>query len=401
MSVVTLAQLQAEIIDGIDTTSSGWPDSTQSTRMINRSLSELFDLLVEQGENYFVEKATVACDTAYDWIAMPDGYYPKGLPKAYKLVDIYYPYAGRKYRLERMNSQEYEHYADTNVDVVSGDALRYIQLGEKIYFQGYPGSAFSLEVWYVPQCPELATLLIAAGEAFDSASWTKLDTARDIVTAHQLANPVNGRRNADALKAYTSNSTHGVTQAATLTAAPYNLSCFFKAGAKTWAYLSSSTASASCYFNLSTGVLGTATSCTGSIDDWGNGWYRCAITFTGTLAAHTLCIQAADADTDNAFAGDGSTISCYLFGAQLVADGQPSAYWSLTDSIDWKVPFGWSNCLVYDVRAHLCAREESDFTYWMARKQEARQLIINAAMTRNLGNPVQYQRVYRRRMVEE
>src|SRR5512146_1498449 len=120
MSVVTLAQLQAEIVDGIDTTSSGWPDSTQSTRMINRSMSELYDLLVEQGENYFIEKATVATDTNLDYIVLPDGFYPKGKPKAYKLVDIYYPYSGRKYKLTRMNAQEYERYADTNVDIVSG-----------------------------------------------------------------------------------------------------------------------------------------------------------------------------------------------------------------------------------------------------------------------------------------
>lgn len=396
MPIVTAAQLQAEILDNCDMTNSGWPDSTQHLRKINRSISELYDLLVEHWEAFLIERCTIATDTAYDWIALPDGYYPKGSPACYKPVDLYYSYSGELFKLRRMNREEYERLANTQVDVTSGEDLLYLPMGDRLVFQGYPGSAFNLTLWYVPECPQLATLLLSGGESLDSSSWTRLDTGRDIVHPHRVANPVDGRMGGNAIVAYTSNATHGITQAVTITAAAYNLSCFFKAGAKTWAWLGDSTLSAGCYFNLSTGVVGTATSCTGAIEDWGNGWYRCNITVAGTAVAHTFCVQAADADTDATFAGDGSTISLYAWGAQLVQDSVPSAYRALTDSIDWQVPFAWTNYVTADVSAQLLAREESDASYWVQRKMEARQLIINAAVTRNKGNPVKYQRVYRR-----
>lgn len=395
---VTLAQYSAEILDSVDTTSSGWPDSTNLYRKINRSRSELYDLLVSQHENYFGERATVACDTACDYIVLPDGRYPVTAPPCHKLIEIYYPYSGSQYKLERMTQREYETYAETNVDIVSGEDLRYILLGNRVVFQGYPGSAFSLSVWYVPQCPELSVLLVSNGEAFDAATWTKLDTARDVVTAYAAANPVNSKQTACSVKSYTSNVAHGVTGTATLTAANHNLSVYAKKGASAfdWLYLSSNTASASCYFDLDAGVVGTATSCTGAIQDIGSGWYRCSITFLGTAATHTLQIGPAQADTDNAFAGSGAAIDCYLFGAQLVADSRARVYQETTDTDDWGVPFNWSNYVVWDVCSQLMAREESDFNYWLTRKMEARQQIMSAAMSRNLKNPAKYGRVYGR-----
>ena len=401
-AVVTLAQLQAEILDSVDMTSSGWPDSSQAIRKINRSLSELWDLLVSQHENYFVERATIACDTAKDYIVVPDGWYPIGSPPCHKIIDLYYPCSGRVYKLTRMNQQEYQRYAETNIDVVSGEELRYIQLGNKLVFQAYPGSAFDLTLWYVPHCPELSTLLISNGEAFGASTWTKLDTARDVATDYAAANPLTGRMDAGSIISYTTNGTHGVTTTATLTAAKYNLSVYAKKGASAfdWLYLASTTASANCYFDLDAGVVGTATSCIGAIRSIGNGWYRCSITFTGTAASHTLQIGPAQADTDNAFSGNATAIDCYLYGAQVVLDTQPAVYSTLTDRIDWQIPFNWSNYVVWDVCSQLMAREESDFSYWLMRKGEAKQQILDAAMIRNLGNPSPYHRVARR-IIEE
>jgi hypothetical protein len=253
-------------------------------------------------------------------------------------------------------------------------------------------------MWYVPLCPDLSTLLLANGEDFSAATWTKLDTARDVVTAYAAANPLTGRTNACSVKSYTTNVAHGVTAAVTLTAAMYNISVYAKKGASAydWLFVGDSTLSAGCYFDLDAGIQGTATSCTGAMTSLGNGWYRCSITVTGTAASHTIQIGPAQADTDNTFAGSGTTIDCYLFGAQVCQDTQPKVYTDLTDTDDWQVPFNWSNYIVWDVCAQLMAREESDFQYWMARKMEAKAQIESAAMTRNLGNPTPYHRVSRR-----
>jgi hypothetical protein len=396
---VTLSQYSAEILDSVDMTNSGWPDSTQIYRKINRARHEMYDLLVGVNENYFTERATITCSTANDYVVLPDGWNPVGRPAALKLINLYYPYGGDVYELRPMNIQEYRSIANTDQSVVLGEELRYIPLGNKVVFQGTPGDAFQLTLWYVPICPDLTTLLLANGNDFSASTWTKLDTARDVVTAYAAANPWDGKTTACSVAAYTSNVAHGVTGTVTMTAAKYNISVYAKKGASAfdWLYLADNTLSASCYFDLDAGVKGTASSCAGEIVDVGGGWYRCSITVTGTAAAHTLQIGPAQADTDNAFAGDGSTVDCYLWGAQVVQDSRARVYSDVTDTDDWQIPFNWSNFVVFDVCAQLMAREESDFNYWMARKVEAAQQITSAAMQRNLGKAYKYMNVYRRR----
>jgi hypothetical protein len=398
MAVVTLAQLQAEILDSVDMTGSGWPDSTQHIRKINRAISELYDLLVDQREGYFTERATVATVATLDYVVLPDGHYPVGMPACYKLLEVFYEDAGCQYEIARMNQKEYKNWATTVTPVTNGQDLRYLQMGNKLVFQGLPGAAFDLNVWYVPHCPQLSSLIISNGEAFDNATWTKLDTARDVVTAYAAANPVDGRTNACSVKSYSMNVAHGVTGAGTLTAVNHNFSVYAKKGASAfdWLYMSSNTAAASCYFDLDTGVVGTATASTGAIQSMGDGWYRCSMTFLGTAAAHTFQVGPAQADTDNAFVGGVTVVDCYLFGAQVVADSKPAVYSDLTDSITWNVPFAWTNYVVWDVCAQLMAREESDFNFWMGRKMEAKQVILNAAMNRDLGRSIPYRKTYGR-----
>jgi hypothetical protein len=396
MAVVTLAQLQAEILDSVDMTGSG-PSSTQFARKINRSLSELYDLLVMQHEHYFIERCTLTTDPACDYVYLPDGFTPVGSPPCYKLLNAYYPFDGREYELRRMNHQEYKLLADQFTPIVFGQNLSFILLGNQMVFQGFPGDSFELTLWYVPQCPQLQTLLLSNGDNLSQSTWTKLDTARDVVTAYAAANPLTGQTNACSVTSYTTNAQHGVTQAATLTAASYNLSVYAKKGASAydWLYLGDNTSGASCYFDLDAGVKGTASGCIGIITDVDGGWYRCSITVTGTAASHTFQIGPAQADADKVFAGSGSTVDCYLYGAQLVQDTQPQAYSTVTDSVDWAVPFGWTAYIVNDVCAQLMAREESDPTPWLARKEEAKKLIVDAALKRDLGKAGRITRTWR------
>jgi len=128
----------------------------------------------------------------------------------------------------------------------------------------------------------------------------------------------NKQLEAMSLVADSTNGVHGIYQSITLTAATWCFSIFAKKGNQDWIALADATvANTLSYFNISTGVLGTVGSAADAyIEDWGNGWCRCCIVFTGTAASHNIQIYTAEADGDAIFSGDGVTINTYLWGAQ-------------------------------------------------------------------------------------
>jgi hypothetical protein len=164
-------------------------------------------------------------------------------------------------------------------------------------------------------------------QEFDNGAWVKLD-AGDTVTANDTTAP-NKEDVADVLIADNTDGDHGLSQAVALTTVePWTFSVWAKKGNKNWLYLSDDTvANATCYFDLNTPAVGTSgAGATGYIEDWGNDWIRCAIVFTGTIAAHTFKIQTADADNDKSIQGDGVTKNTYLFGAQVERTSYISSY---------------------------------------------------------------------------
>ena len=121
----------------------------------------------------------------------------------------------------------------------------------------------------------------------------------------------------------------GITVSASTT---YTFSCFAKADQLDWVQLFpfafTTPADGRTYFNLSTGSIGTvASGHTANIQDFGNGWYRCSITFT-TDASDTfgqLAIQLAESDGGVTVSLDG-TSSVLIYGAQFEAGSTPSSY---------------------------------------------------------------------------
>jgi hypothetical protein len=160
-----------------------------------------------------------------------------------------------------------------------------------------------------------------------TTTWGKIN-GPDTVTANALET-VNREVEADSFTADTTSTQHGVTQVITLTAATYVFSVYAKKGDKDWLYLADSTV-ANCYsyFDLNNGATGTkgAGASVAGIKDMGDGWYRCWIVYTGTVAAHTHQIYTATADTVNTFAGDGSTKNTYVWGAQVELGNFPSSH---------------------------------------------------------------------------
>jgi hypothetical protein len=116
------------------------------------------------------------------------------------------------------------------------------------------------------------------------------------------------------------------------TSTAYTVSVFAKADQLSWLGLVTANfttpADGVSYFNLSSGVVGTAAAGhTLTMEDVGGGWYRCAITFTtdATDTSGNIQIRVADADGDFNVDLDG-TSSILIYGAQFEAGSTPSSY---------------------------------------------------------------------------
>jgi len=154
-------------------------------------------------------------------------------------------------------------------------------------------------------------------------TWTAVAAA---ISANGAVAP-DGTTTVDGIVGDANDTQHGVTQAITLAAVSNTASIYAKPGNKNWVYISDSTvANAYAYFNILNGTVGTVgAGCTAKITNCGD-HYRPSITFTGTAASHTFQFYSANADGDNDFAGDASTVNTWLWGAQVEAQPFPTSY---------------------------------------------------------------------------
>lgn len=177
--------------------------------------------------------------------------------------------------------------------------------------------------------------LLLQSQTLDNASWAKVNAT---VTADNTTAP-NGTATADRMTDDGTNARHQLTQTWSTTPAGWTrqltLSCYAKAGVASWFELSNSdVAGLSCWFNVSTGVIGTTgtTITEALIESVGSGWYRCSITFpvSATTSSVLVKLNMASADGTDSYAGGTGTL--FLWGAQMVLSNQKGPYVATTSA---------------------------------------------------------------------
>ena len=170
------------------------------------------------------------------------------------------------------------------------------------------------------------TNLLLRSEEFDNASWSKTSIT---ITPNQITSP-DGTLNADKLENF-SNGARYISQNISLTSGvPYTYSFFVKKGIMDWCYLLAigSTNIAASTFDILNGALGSTISSNittiSKIENYGDGWWRCSITFTPTIStSFNFRIYNADSATDvNTLSGSFN----YIYGAQVEQGSNATSY---------------------------------------------------------------------------
>jgi len=169
------------------------------------------------------------------------------------------------------------------------------------------------------------TNVITYSEDFSNSSWSKGNSS---ITSDSIISP-DGSLNADKLTADSSNSTHYIdTSSISFTSGvSYTVSIFVKDNNKNLVIQGSGSVTANAFasFDLKDGFIINESVGTGIIKNFGNGWYRCSLTFTSAATTSGVITFLMGETRNDSYQGDG-TSGLYIYGASLEAGSYPTSY---------------------------------------------------------------------------
>ena len=179
-------------------------------------------------------------------------------------------------------------------------------------------------------CPSLLvepqrTNLFLRSEEFNDTSWVKINAN---VTANDTISP-SGILNADKLIATAVSGIHVALQTATgsISGTTFTTSVFVKAsGLSRITLLNNQGGGGIVDYNLTTSTFTLVSGVSASIQNYGNGWYRCIMTFIpNTTGLFNLQVRLADSSGNTTFTGNGVD-GVSLWGFQVEQGTYPTSY---------------------------------------------------------------------------
>ena len=193
---------------------------------------------------------------------------------------------------------------------------------------GVPRLDYPLLDGAVQDCPALLlepsrTNLVLRSEELNT-TWL---TFRSSVTANDIVSP-NGSQNAEKIIQQSGQtSSGGVYQNLTVSSSTvYTYSVFLKSGGYDFGMIRIDGGQYA-WFDLSLGAVGSITgSGSSSIEDFGNGWFRCSFTITTTSTTGQPHIYITNSDGSQTLSGADGVKGIYAWGAQIEAGSYSTSY---------------------------------------------------------------------------
>ena len=169
--------------------------------------------------------------------------------------------------------------------------------------------------------------LLTHSEQFDNAVWAKSNVA---ITANAVAAP-DGTITADLMSCNLTGINTGIFVAASPTVGNSISIYAKKANSNILGISGNNAGNYYAYFDLNAGTVGNNAQCTASIQDVGNGWYRCVLSNL-TVSSGFITISPANASAAAPSWTSTSSLgnSIYVWGAQLETNSTATAYNSTT-----------------------------------------------------------------------